>query len=240
MSQLKNFSLYVHSLSLRVKSMTYILFRKLEICLWETATLNRHCAQSWRKTVCSFFGKSGSAANEAECIQIVTDVVSCLYELGKFLFISPGEIYVKPATQHHGGQILRHAQNLKMPKKTVPALIINFLQEKPAFVACFSPIQNLEHEYLFEWMSYSSNWDHSQFWGPWIWCCERWPISISKGFKHFTRNTPQIQFAWLNIRSFLFTFYNLRFKTSYEKYPKLLNLSIHSQTKILQLRIAKI
>ena len=116
--------------------------------------------------------------------------------MGKFLFISPGEIYVKPATQYHGGQILRHAQNqdLKMPKKTVPALIINFLQGKPTFVACFSPIQNLEHEYLFECLILLIEIIHN--FGSLEFGVVKDDLSVyQKALNHFTRNTPQVQFA---------------------------------------------
>ena len=49
------------------------------------------------KTIISFFGKFGSARNEKECIQVVSDVFSCLDELDRFVFIPVVEIYIKPA-----------------------------------------------------------------------------------------------------------------------------------------------
>ena len=62
------------------------------------------------KTLRSFFGKFGTAGDEAECVQAINDVINSLSSnKKKIVFISADEIYVKPAIRFRGGHVIGFA-----------------------------------------------------------------------------------------------------------------------------------
>ena len=116
------------------------------------------------KTIHSFFGKFRSAVNENECVQAVSDVSASLEEQEKFVFISAGEIYVKPSIRFRAGYIIGLAQNQEKltPAKTLLALMIKLVRGIITFVARLSPVLNLKHEYFKHHFGFGKN--NSQSW----------------------------------------------------------------------------